>query len=156
SHPQSTFVNVLGSLGIVPASRYDEKTFAREQIGAGPYRLVRFQQGKQLIVEANPWYAGKKNDFNLLVFVFLDVDNAYAAARSGQMGLVSIAPSMSVAPQQDNLKLRVRESVENRGIVFPKVPAGKKDANGYPVGNDVTADVAIRREINYAINRKQL
>ncbi len=26
SHPQSTFVNVLGSLGIVPASRYDEKT----------------------------------------------------------------------------------------------------------------------------------
>lgn len=25
SHPQSTFVNVLGSLGIVPASRYDEK-----------------------------------------------------------------------------------------------------------------------------------
>ncbi len=36
------------------------------------------------------------------------------------------------------------------------VPAGKKDANGYPVGNDVTADVAIRRAINYAINRKQL
>ncbi|VFS16272.1 ABC-type transporter, periplasmic subunit [Salmonella enterica subsp. enterica serovar Typhimurium] len=36
------------------------------------------------------------------------------------------------------------------------VPAGKKDANDYPVGNDVTADVAIRRAINYAINRKQL
>ncbi|EHE3633602.1 ABC transporter substrate-binding protein, partial [Salmonella enterica subsp. enterica serovar Enteritidis] len=45
SHPQSTFVNVLGSLGIVPASRYDEKTFAREPIGAGPYRLVSFQPG---------------------------------------------------------------------------------------------------------------
>ncbi len=43
------------------------------------------------------------------------------------------------------LKLWVRDSVENRGIVFPMVPAGKKDANGYPVGNDVTADVAIRR-----------
>ncbi|SUG15557.1 ABC-type transporter, periplasmic subunit [Salmonella enterica subsp. arizonae] len=156
SHPQSTFVNVLGSLGIVPASRYDEKTFAREPIGAGPYRLVSFQPGQQLIVEANPWYAGKKNDFNRLVFVFLDEDNAYAAARSGQLGLVRIAPSMAVAPQQDNLKLWVRDSVENRGIVFPMVPAGKKDANGYPVGNDVTADVAIRRAINYAINRKQL
>ncbi|EDQ7153682.1 ABC transporter substrate-binding protein [Salmonella enterica subsp. enterica] len=156
SHPQSTFVNVLGSLGIVPASRYDEKTFAREPIGAGPYRLVSFQPGQQLIVEANPWYAGKKNDFNRLVFVFLDEDNAYAAARSGQLGLVRIAPSMAVAPQQDNLKLWVCDSVENRGIVFPMVPAGKKDANGYPVGNDVTADVAIRRAINYAINRKQL
>ncbi len=36
------------------------------------------------------------------------------------------------------------------------VHAGKNDANGFPVGNDVTADVAIRRAINYAINRKQL
>jgi peptide/nickel transport system substrate-binding protein len=90
------------------------------------------------------------------VFVFLDEDNAYAAARSGQLGLVRIAPSMAVAPQQKNLKLWVRDSVENRGIVFPMVPAGKKDANGYPIGNDITADVAIRRAINYAIDRKQL
>lgn len=43
SHPQSTFVNVLGSLGIVPAKEYDEKTFAQKPIGAGPYRLVSFQ-----------------------------------------------------------------------------------------------------------------
>ncbi|HED2479378.1 TPA: ABC transporter substrate-binding protein [Citrobacter youngae] len=156
SHPQSTFVNVLGSLGIVPAKQYDEKTFAKNPIGAGPYRLVSFQPGQQLIVEANPWYAGKKNDFNRLVFVFLDEDNAYAAARSGQLGLVRIAPSMAVAPAQQNLKLWVRDSVENRGIVFPMVPAGKKDANGYPVGNDITADIDIRRAINYAIDRKQL
>ncbi|GCB39414.1 nickel ABC transporter substrate-binding protein [Citrobacter freundii] len=154
--PQSTFVNVLGSLGIVPQKRYDEKTFAKNPIGAGPYRLVSFQPGQQLIVEANPWYAGKKNDFSKLVFVFLDEDNAYAAARSGQLGLVRIAPSMAVAPQQKNLKLWVRDSVENRGIVFPMVPAGKKDANGYPIGNYITADVAIRRAINYAIDRKQL
>lgn len=52
--PQSTFVNVLGSLGIVPEKRYDEKTFAKNPIGAGPYRLVSFQPGQQLIVEANP------------------------------------------------------------------------------------------------------
>ncbi|SPW32714.1 Nickel-binding periplasmic protein precursor [Edwardsiella tarda] len=109
-----------------------------------------------MIVEANPYYAGKKNDFNRLVFVFLDEDNAYAAAQSGQLDLVRIAPSMAVAPQQKNLKLWVRDSVENRGIVFPMVPAGKKDAEGNPIGNDVTADVAIRRAINYAINRQQL
>ncbi len=156
SNPQSTFINVLGALGIVPEKLYDEKTFAHKPIGAGPYRLVSFQPGQQLIVEANPWYAGKKNDFSRLVFVFLDEDNAYSAARSGQLGLVRIAPSMAVVPQQGNLKLWVRNSVENRGIVFPMVPSGKNDANGFPIGNDVTADIAIRRAINYAINRKQL
>lgn len=62
---------------------------------------------------------------------------------------------MSVSGQ-NGLKLWVRPSVENRGIVFPTTPAGKKDANGYPIGNNITADVAIRRAINYAINRQLL
>lgn len=43
--PQSTFVNVLGSLGIVSADQYDAKTYAQKPIGAGPYRLVSYQPG---------------------------------------------------------------------------------------------------------------
>lgn len=155
SAPQSTFVNVLGSLGIVSANHYDARTYAQNPVGAGPYRLVSFQPGQQLIVEANPYYSGPKNDYDRLVFVFLDEDSAYAAAQSGQLGVVRIAPSTSVTPQQ-GLTLWVRPSVENRGIVFPTTPAGKNNANGYPVGNDITADVAIRRAINYAIDRKLL
>ncbi|MEC4240219.1 ABC transporter substrate-binding protein [Pseudomonas sp. DSV-1] len=153
--PQSTFVNVLGSLGIVSADKYDAKTYAQKPIGAGPYRLVSYQPGQQLIVEANPFYAGQKNDFNKLVFVFLDEDSAFAAAQSKQLGIVRIAPSLAVtlAP---GMKLWVRPSVENRGIVMPTIASGKKDAHGYPIGNDVTADVAIRKAINYAIDRQLL
>lgn len=153
--PQSTFINVLGSLGIVSADKYDSNTYAQKPIGAGPYRLVSFQPGQQMIVEANPYYAGKKNDFDRLVFVFLDEDSSFAAAQSGQLGVVRIPPSMVVTPMK-NMKLWVRPSVENRGIVFPTTPAGKKDANGNPIGNDVTADVAIRRAINVAIDRQLL
>lgn len=155
SAPQSTFVSVLGSLGIVSENKYDAKTYAQQPVGAGPYRLVSFQPGQQLIVEANPYYSGQQNDFDKLIFVFLDEDSAYAAARSGQFGLVRVAPSASVMAQQ-GLKLWVRPSVENRGIAFPTTSAGKKDANGYPVGNDITSDVAIRRAINYAIDRQLL
>lgn len=153
--PQSTFVNVLGSLGIVSAAKYNARDYAQHPVGAGPYRLVSFQPGQQLIVEANPYYAGKKNDFARLIFVFLDEDSAYAAAQSGQLSVVRIPPAMAIAPQSQ-LKLWVRPSVENRGIMFPMVPAGKPDANGNPVGNDITADVAIRRAVNYAVNRQQL
>ena len=153
--PQSTFVNVLGSLGIVSADKYDAKTYAQKPVGAGPYRLVSYQPGQQLIVEANPYYAGQKNDFDKLVFVFLDEDSSFAAAQSKQLGIVRIAPSLAVTPTP-GMKLWVRPSVENRGIVLPTTRAGKKDAHGYPVGNDVTADVAIRKAINYAINRQLL
>ena len=108
-----------------------------------------------MIVEANPYYAGQKNDFDKLVFVFLDEDSSFAAAQSKQLGIVRIAPSLAVTPTP-GMKLWVRPSVENRGIVLPTTRAGKKDAHGYPVGNDVTADVAIRKAINYAINRQLL
>lgn len=155
SAPQSTFVNVLGSLGIVSKRDYDPKRYAREPVGAGPYRLVSFLPGQQLVVEANPHYAGGKNDFKRLVFVFIDEESAYAAAQSSQLDLVRIAPSLAPTVP-DTLKLWVRPSVENRGIVFPIPPAGGKDAKGYPIGNDVTSDVAVRRAINYAIDRKLL
>lgn len=155
SAPQSTFVNVLGSLGIVSKRDYDPKTYARHPIGAGPYRLVSFLPGQQLVVEANPHYAGGNNDFKRLVFVFIDEESAYAAAQSNQLDLVRIAPSLAPTVP-DTLKLWVRPSVENRGIVFPIPPASGKDTKGYPIGNDVTSDVAVRRAINYAIDRKLL
>ncbi|MCR9026664.1 ABC transporter substrate-binding protein [Aeromonas caviae] len=155
SAPQSTFFNVLGSLGIVSKRDYDPKTYARHPIGAGPYRLVSFLPGQQLVVEANPHYAGGNNDFKRLVFVFIDEESAYAAAQSNQLDLVRIAPSLAPTVPA-SLKLWGRPSVENRGIVFPIPPAGKKDAKGYPIGNDVTSDVAVRRAINYAIDRKLL
>ncbi|WP_323902162.1 ABC transporter substrate-binding protein [Aeromonas hydrophila] len=155
SAPQSTFINVLGSLGIVSKRDYDPKRYAQKPVGAGPYRLVSFLPGQQLVVEANPHYAGGSNDFKRLVFVFIDEESAYAAAQSSQLDLVRIAPSLAPTVPA-SLKLWVRPSVENRGIVFPIPPAGKKDAKGYPIGNDVTSDVAVRRAINYAIDRKLL
>ncbi|WP_392564842.1 ABC transporter substrate-binding protein [Orbus wheelerorum] len=157
SSPQSTFINVLGSLGIIPADKYDAKKYAHNPIGAGPYRLVAFQPGQQLLVERNPYYAGPKNDFGKMVFVFLDEDTAFAAGQSGQLDIVRIPAAVATdAHDIKNMKLIERQSVENRGISFPIPPAGEKDAQGAPIGNDVTSDVAIRRAINYAIDRKLL
>lgn len=152
--PESTFINVLGALGIVPEAKYS-KTFSTNPIGAGPYKLTSLQPGQQLIVEANPYYVGKKNDFEKLVFVFLDQDSAYAAAKSGKLDLVRVPQTLANQPIK-NMKLLVQKSVENRGIMFPMIPAGKKDTLGNDIGNDVTADPAIRKAINYAVDRRLL
>lgn len=152
--PESTFINVLGALGIVPKDRYN-KNFAQQPVGAGPYKLTSLQPGQQLIVEANPYYAGNKNSFNKLVFVFLDQDSAYAAAGSGQIDLIRIPQTLASQPVK-NMTLLIQKSVENRGIMFPMVPSGQKDHQGNPIGNDITADVAIRKAINFAIDRNVL
>ncbi|MCI5122387.1 MAG: ABC transporter substrate-binding protein, partial [Candidatus Electrothrix sp. AUS4] len=50
--PRSTFLHHLRTLGIVPEHAHD-KDYGRHPIGSGPYELVRWDEGQQLIVAAN-------------------------------------------------------------------------------------------------------
>lgn len=154
-HPDITFIQHLISLGIVPEKHYGPE-YGRNPIGSGPYKLVRWDEGQQMIVEANPYYYGPKPAIGRLVFLFADEDAALAAARAGQVDVLSL-PSSLARQQLPGMRLHVVKSVDNRGLMFPTVPdEGKTTPNGVPVGNTVTADVAIRKAVNYAINRKAL
>jgi peptide/nickel transport system substrate-binding protein len=153
--PQSTFVNRLITLGIVPQHAHGDD-YARNPIGSGPYTLVQWDEGQQLIVEANPHYYGPKPHFQRLVFLFLEEDAAFAAAQAGQAHVVAVPPALG---KQAVAGMRVLPvpSVDNRGLMFPMVPnTGAETADGYPIGNDVTADPAIRQAINYVVDRQAL
>lgn len=153
--PWITFTENFYSLGIVPASKYGPD-YARDPIGSGPYRLVSWKQGEQLIAEANPNYYGPKASFNRLTFLFTGEDTSLAAAKAGQVDMVSVPASLADA-LPEGFKSIVVNSVENRGVHFPMLPAeGKTDAKGNPVGNNVTADPAIRRAINIGIDRRKI
>lgn len=153
--PQSTFIHRLITLGIVPEHAHGPD-YGRNPIGSGPYKFVQWDEGQQLIVEANPYYYGPKPYFQRLVFLFLDEDAAFAAARAGQVQVVSVPPALGKQAVPGMRVLPV-DSVDNRGIMFPMVPnTGAKTEEGYPIGNDVTADRAIRQAINYAMDRQAL
>lgn len=152
--PQSTFIHTLTSLGIVPEHAYGKK-YKENPIGSGPYKLVQWNKGQQLIVEENPYYYGKKPYFKKITFLFLSEDAAFAAAKSGQADVVSV-PATLADEKIKGMKLTAINSVDNRGIMFPYVPSGEKTNDGLPIGNDVTADSAIRKAINIGIDRKKL
>jgi len=152
--PQSTFVSMLVSTGIVPKHAYGPD-YAKEPIGSGPYRLVQWDRGQQLIVESNPEYYGEQPYFRKLTFLFLSEDAALAAARAGQVDVAAI-PAAFANQSVKGMRLEAVQTVDNRGIMFPYVPAGSWTEEGYPVGNDVTSDIVIRRAINVAIDRQTL
>ena len=58
--------------------------------------------------------------------------------------------------QVQEMRLEKVKSVDNRGIVFPYVKSGNVTEEGYPIGDDVTADPAIRHAINIAVDRQML
>lgn len=153
--PQSTFINRLITLGIVPEHAHGPD-YARNPIGSGPYRLVQWDAGQQLIVQANPTYYGTPPALKRLVFLFVDEDTAFAAAQTGAVHVASVPQALAVQ-QIDGMRLYNVQSVDNRGLLFPYVPAtGDTSPDGHPIGNDVTADRAIRQAVNYAIDREAL
>ncbi|MDQ0233064.1 ABC transporter substrate-binding protein [Metabacillus malikii] len=152
--PQSTFVNSLVATGIVPKHAYG-KEYAEHPIGSGPYQFVQWDKGQQLIVKANPHYYGDMPFFQKVTFLFLNEDAAFAAAQTGVVDVTAIPAAYSKKAIQ-GMRLEAVKTVDNRGIAFPTVPAGQVTEEDIPIGNDVTADPAIRKAINLAINRDEL
>ncbi|MEN9231789.1 MAG: ABC transporter substrate-binding protein [Thermostichus sp. DG02_5_bins_236] len=153
--PRSTFIHRLITQGIVPAHAHNE-SYARNPIGSGPFRMVQWDEGQQLIVEANPEYYDGVPKLKRLVFLFTDEDTSFAAARAGKVQVVAVPQALAIQ-KLNGMRLVSVKSVDNRGIMFPFVPdTGKTTADGKPIGNTVTADPAIRKAINYAIDRQAL
>jgi peptide/nickel transport system substrate-binding protein len=153
--PQSTFINRLITLGIVPEHAHDER-YPRNPIGSGPYELVQWDQGQQLIVERNERYYGPRPAFDRIVFLFTDEDGSLAAGRAGEVDMVAVPASLATG-DLPGMHLVAVPAVDNRGIMLPFVPDdGETTATGAPIGNDVTADLAIRRALNVAIDRDVL
>ena len=154
NQPQVTFTHILSTLGIVPKHAYKEG-YADTPIGSGPFKFVSWTKGQQMIVEPNPHYYGNRPQFDRITFLFTQDDATVAAANANQVHVASVPPAVSknVPPQMVSVSVK---TVDNRGIMFPAVPTGKKTSDGLDLGNDITADPAIRKAINIAISRKQL
>ncbi len=154
--PYSVFINRLISLGIVPQKNYEAKAYARNPVGSGPYKFIRWDEGQQLVIEANPLYYGLQPAIKRIVFLFTSEENAFAQAKAGKVQLASVAQNLATQPI-DNMKVVVVKSVDNRGLLFPTQPdTGLKTPKGYPIGNNVTADPAIRQAVNYVLDRQAL
>lgn len=154
-HPDITFIQNLITMGIVPKEFHDAD-YGRHPIGSGPYKLVRWDEGQQMIVEANELYYGTQPSIKRLIFLFLDEGAAVAAAKAGKLDVLGV-PSNLADISIPGMELHVVKSVDNRGLMFPMVPdTGEKTPGGLAIGNNVTADVAIRKAVNYAIDRQTL
>ncbi|MFC0561100.1 ABC transporter substrate-binding protein [Halalkalibacter alkalisediminis] len=152
--PQSTFIQTLLTLGIVPEHAYDDQ-YAESPIGSGPFKLVQWDKGQQMIVEANLDYYEKAPFFQKITFLFLNEDAAFAAAKAGQADMAYIPAAFSTQ-EVPGMRIESIHSVDNRGIMFPYVASGEKTEEGLEVGNDVTSDLAIRQAINLAVDRQGL
>lgn len=155
--PFNALLYTLAVVGIVPEHAYGED-YGAHPVGSGRYVLEQWDRGQQAILRANPDYYGEAPLMERVVVVFMEEDASLAAAQSGQVDVAYTAASLaaSVPAGYDLLNCA---SVDSRGISLPVAePGGAKEVAGvsYPAGNAVTSDVAVRRALNYGIDRQAL
>ncbi|MDR2537643.1 MAG: ABC transporter substrate-binding protein [Treponema sp.] len=158
--PQSVFMLTLATVGIVPEHVYSVSgtAFGLQPVGSGPFKLAQFDAGQQFILEANEGYYGKVPAMKRVVFLNMsDEDTRFIAARSGQVDITLSSAILASVNQIPGYHLLNKRSVDNMGIAMPMTPnEGNRTADGYPIGNDVTSDIAIRKALAYGIDRRQL
>ncbi|RBP44159.1 ABC transporter substrate-binding protein [Garciella nitratireducens] len=153
--PDSSFIYTVAATGIVPKHAYGQD-YGETPIGSGPFKLMQWDKGQQIIMEANEDYYGKVPEIKKITILFMEEDAALAAAQAGQLDVAMT--SASLANQQiEGMHLEVVKTIDNRGLTLPYLPdEGRKTKDGYKIGNDVTSDIAIRRALSYGIDRKVL
>lgn len=154
SQPTSIFLNTLASVGIVPEHAYGPD-YGTNPIGSGPYQFVEWRPQEQIMLTANEDYYDGAPAIKNVTVVFMSEDAALAAVRAGQVDVAYSSATLASAAV-DGYHIEAIPSADNRGFTLPVLPAGNTTPDGYPAGNDVTANLEIRQAIAYAIDRQQV
>ena len=154
--PDSTFINKLTDVGIVPEATYDNATYGQNPIGSGPYKLAQWDKGQQFILEKNPDYYGEEPYFNKITNLFLDPDAAFAAVKNGDVDIAEVA--VAYADEEiDGYHMEYFDSIDVRGVSLPTtMDEGKVSEDNISIGNNVTGDPAIREALAIGIDRQEL
>jgi peptide/nickel transport system substrate-binding protein len=152
--PDSTFLYLTAIVGIVPKASYTN-TYGDSPIGSGPFRFVSYTQGQQLVIARNEAYYGKKSPFAKITILLMLPDSAFAAALAGAVDVATISEILAPNPPQ-GYRLESLNTYGYRVISMPAIPLGKEKINGIDIGNNVTADPAIRQALNIGISRQEI
>ena len=153
--PRSTFIYDLRYVGIVP-EEYDNATYGENPIGTGPYVLDHWDKGQQAIFKVNDNYYGDKPYFTQVTMLFPDEATWLELAKSGDVDVVPVATS-ALNQSVDGYKFYEVSAGRAQGVSFPYLEDnGQTTESGWKIGNNVTADKAIRQALNVGVDRQKM
>jgi peptide/nickel transport system substrate-binding protein len=150
AHPYAAFDTRM-LLGIVPKEAVaepapvEESSLNTEPIGTGPYRLVEWRRGDQLVLESNEEYWDGVPEVGKLTVVSAPDDNTRAQRmRAGDFDGAWLPPKLAATFEGvDGLQVVANPSADWRGITMPS-------------GHPVTGDRDIRLALNLAVDRQAM
>ncbi len=135
----------VGVIGIVPDGAGND--FARRVVGSGPYKLVRYVQDQDIILERNDSYFGKRAGVSALRFRIIpeEIVTALELRKGGlDIAVNVLAPDM-VEVLKDDSNLNV---VESSGTNYQYI--------AFNLTDPIFRDIRVRQAFAYGIDREQI
>lgn len=158
SEAYSPFLDETAQLGIVPSDGYDSEAFNEKPIGTGAWKVAQYDAEQQLIVEANEDYFDGAPAIKKVTFVDMDNEAAFSNAQSGQLDIVMVQPNYATETI-DGMHVEKLETMDVRNISLPcttEQTMTNSKGEEVEVGDNATADPAVRKALNIGINREEI
>ena len=98
SKPYFKSLEMIGGMSIIPRHIFAKGDFntnphGRSPIGSGPYKFVKWETGKEIVLSRNEDYWGKKPHLKKIVFkIITDETVALQVLKRGEMDLMGLTP----------------------------------------------------------------
>ncbi|ADK15327.1 Oligopeptide-binding protein AppA precursor [Clostridium ljungdahlii DSM 13528] len=139
------------TVGLVPKHCLEGKdvntaNFNVQPIGAGPFKVEKWNKGSNLILTKSKYYYGKTGNIDKIIFKFLPDANVRAMQlQTGEVNIAPVAPA-EVAKLEKNSKVTICKAptADYRGIMF--------NFRTKPMFKDVN----VRKALNYATDKQSI
>ena len=156
--PFPTLENQLALRGaIVPPKYFREKdgpTLAKNPVGSGPYKFVRWAKDEAITMEANEsWWGGAPKVKTLVVRPIPEHTTRVAALQAGEVDIVTNVPPHLIKQVESDSKLYISKAPSVR-VIYIWIYTHKFDKDHKVIGpvDWPTKDKRVRQAINYAVN----
>ena len=131
-------------LDTIPNDRLASSAFARDPVGAGPFRFARWEAGTEIAIEADTtWFLGRPNLSRIVWRMVPDVPTAVTSLLAGE------SDAMEFIPLPDEIA-RVQRAPDLKLVPYPSPFLGGVIFN---LRRPLFADAALRRALATAIDR---
>lgn len=150
SAPNVAFLDYM-TMAILPkhlleGENMQESDFFRAPVGTGPFKLTKWDEGQQIVLEKNEDYFAGPAKIDSIIFKIVSDDNAKALQlKSGELNLAQVTPKDAVTFEGDDAyNVYTMSTSDYRGIL-------------YNFGNEYWQENAdLIPAINYCIDRQAI
>jgi peptide/nickel transport system substrate-binding protein len=138
-------------LSKIPADKILESEFARNPQGGGPFRVVRWDSGSQIVLEQNPNYnlTDKPLLRRIVIRIIADTNQIIAQLRTGELD----AATSDAFPAPTEVLNQV-DALPTQKVEY--VPARVWEHIDFNLDRPFFADKNVRKAIAHAINRQRI